>query len=170
MAVDESAPPTWAVRGSYFEACNCEAICPCRRVGGRDGGRSTYGVCQFILSWKIAEGRADELPLDDLAVVMAGWYDDDEAGSPWLVNLYVDERASDDQLEALTGIYLGRAGGTTVRNFAAAIGTVIEVRRAGIELSHEPRRWSYSRRHIRDGPREDAGRSRRFDRLRHTRL
>jgi hypothetical protein len=28
----------WRVSGSYLEACNCEAICPCRRIGGRAGG------------------------------------------------------------------------------------------------------------------------------------
>ena len=24
----------WRIRGAYFESCNCEAICPCRMVGG----------------------------------------------------------------------------------------------------------------------------------------
>jgi hypothetical protein len=33
----------WRVRGSYFEGCNCEAICPCRSVGGRPGGPSSFG-------------------------------------------------------------------------------------------------------------------------------
>jgi hypothetical protein len=94
------------------------------------------------LSWQIRGGRADGLRLDDLAVVMAGWYDDDEPGSPWRVSLYLDERASHQQYAALAAIFLGRAGGTTLRNFAAAIGTVHAVRRAGIELSHVPRRWS----------------------------
>ena len=28
----------WAVSGSYYEVCNCEAICPCRRHGARKGG------------------------------------------------------------------------------------------------------------------------------------
>jgi len=46
------------------------------------------------------------------------------------------------QHAALAGIFLGRAGGTTLRNFAAAIGTVHAVRRARIELSHVPRPWS----------------------------
>ena len=41
----------WAVSGSYYEVCNCEAICPCRRHGARKGGRSTYGTCDFALSW-----------------------------------------------------------------------------------------------------------------------
>jgi hypothetical protein len=142
MTAPVQPPLTWAVGGSYFEACNCEAVCPCRRVGERAGGRSTYGICQFVLSWQISQGRADGLPLDDLAVVMAGWYDDDEPGSPWRVSLYVDERASIQQYDALGAIFAGRAGGTTLRNFAAAISTVHEVRRACIELSHVPRRWS----------------------------
>lgn len=142
MAAEVTLPQVWAVAGSYFEACNCEAICPCRRVGDRAGTRSTHGICQFVLSWQIREGQADELPLDDLGVVVAGWYEDDEPGSPWRVSLYLDERASPQQHDALTGIFTGRAGGTTLRNFAAAISTVHEVRRARIELSHVPRRWS----------------------------
>jgi hypothetical protein len=139
----EVVPPReWAVAGSYFEACNCEAICPCRQVGGRAGGRSSYGICQFALSWQIDRGHAGELRVDDLAVVMAGWYDDDEPGKPWRVSLYLDEQANSEQYAALEAIFLGRAGGGTLRNFAAAIGAVHAVRRARIELSHVPRRWA----------------------------
>ena len=42
MADDALFP--WSIAGSYLEACNCEAICPCRRIGGVSGGRSTFGV------------------------------------------------------------------------------------------------------------------------------
>jgi hypothetical protein len=42
----------WHVRGSYFEACNCEAICPCRSVGGRPGGPRlsimSWSACRFV--------------------------------------------------------------------------------------------------------------------------
>ena len=34
---------SWRIRGSYFESCNCDAICPCRRIDGVPGGRSTHG-------------------------------------------------------------------------------------------------------------------------------
>jgi hypothetical protein len=134
---------SWQVSGSYFEACNCDAICPCRQVGGRPGGRSTHGVCQFALSWQVLSGHADDVRLDDLAVVMAGWYDDDVPDCPWAVSLYIDDRASAAQSDALEDIFLGRAGGGTVQNFAAAIGTVHQVRSARIVLTHEPRRWSF---------------------------
>lgn len=126
----------WTIRGSYYEVCSCEAICPCRRHGMRQGGRSTYGVCDFALSWRILEGHAGDVDLSNIMVVMAGSYTDDEPGSPWRVILYVDEKSKLEQQEALTNIFLGRAGGTTLRNFAGAIGEVYAVRRAHIALRH----------------------------------
>jgi len=135
-----SAAP-WEVRGSYFEACNCEPVCPCRSIGGRPGGRSTEGLCQFALSWHITAGSAPGVDLDGLDVVLAGFYYDDEPGSPWRVVLYVDARADPDQHRWLADIFLGRVGGTTLRNFAAPIGEVHAVRAARIDLDHRPGRW-----------------------------
>lgn len=130
----------WRVAGSYYEVCDCEAICPCRRQGGRVGDRSSYGVCNFALSWQIREGYAGTIGLADLAVVLAGSYNDDEPGKPWRVALYLDQRADPAQQAALGNIFLGRAGGTTLRNFAKAIGEVYAVRTARIALDHTPRR------------------------------
>ena len=128
----------WAISGSYYEVCNCEAICPCRRHGARRGGRSSYGTCDFALSWRVLEGHAGDVDLTDLSVVLAGSYSDDESGAPWRVVLYVDERGGPEQQQALTNIFLGRAGGTTLRNFARAIGEVYAVRPAQIALHHGP--------------------------------
>ncbi len=131
---------SWRVAGSYVEACSCEAVCPCRRVGSRAGGRPTYGTCDFVLGWTVAEGTADGLSLSGLGVVMAGSYDDDEPGSPWRVVLYVDDQAEPAQRAALAAIFLGRAGGDVHRNFAAAIGEVHGIHDAHILITHERRR------------------------------
>jgi hypothetical protein len=61
----------WHLRGSYFESCNCDAICPCRRIGGVAGGRSTHGVCLGALSWLVEAGRFGDTDLDGLGVVLA---------------------------------------------------------------------------------------------------
>lgn len=122
--------------GSYFEACNCEAVCPCRRHGDKTGGRSTYGICDFALSWLITDGEFGDLDLCQRQVVMAGSYDDDETDQPWRVALYIDDNAEPAQHEALTAIFLGRAGGGTLHNFAANIGEVYVVRAATILLTH----------------------------------
>jgi DNA-binding NarL/FixJ family response regulator len=139
---DLTQTTAWGVSGTYFEACNCEAICPCRKQGGmRMNTGSTYGVCDFALSWRIVKGAFAEVDLSDRFVVMAGSYRDDELNRPSRVILYVDERSDDEQFAALTDIFLGRAGGTTFQNFGARIGATYAVRRAAIELDHRPRRW-----------------------------
>jgi hypothetical protein len=102
---------------------------------------SSFGVCDFALSWRIANGHADDVTLDGLCVVMAGTYRDDEPGKPWRVILYADDRSDDQQFAALTDIFLGRAGGTVFTNFAARIGAVYAIRRASIELDHTRRHW-----------------------------
>jgi len=64
------------------------------------------------------------------------------AGSPWRVSPYLDDRASHEQHAALAAIVPGRAGGSTRRNFAAAMGSAHAVWRVRIVLSHVSRRWS----------------------------
>jgi len=105
---------SWRVEGEYLEACNCEAICPCRMIGGVKGGRSTYGECLGLLCWHVVDGAADELDLSGLNVALADRYHDDEPGSPWSIVLYVDEAGDAKQRAALEAIFLGGAGGERV--------------------------------------------------------
>jgi hypothetical protein len=130
---------TWRVAGTYFESCNCDAICPCRRTGGAPGGTSTHGVCDFALSWLIKDGHFGDTPLDGLLAVMVGSFVDRDEVMPWEVALLVDERGSPEARSALADIFLGRAGGTPIANFTLAIGTVRSVRPASIHLDHRRR-------------------------------
>ena len=132
----------WRVRGSYFEACNCEAICPCRSVGGRPGGPSSFGECFGALSWHIHQGHADAIDLSNLQVVMSiRYFDRVQPSTPWEVVLYVDRAADEEQRAAIADIFLGRAGGSVARLYGPAIGQVHVVRSAQITLEHaEPRK------------------------------
>ena len=118
------------IAGTYLEACNCDAICPCRRVDGSAGGRSTHGICFGALSWRIEEGEAAGLDLSGTGAVMTYSYDDDEAGSPWTLVLYVHGP------DELADILLGRFGGEHVRTlpWVRKPTASVEVRRARIEL------------------------------------
>ncbi len=133
---------SWRIRGSYFESCNCEAICPCRKIDGVPGGRSTYGECLGVLSWVIEDGHAGEVSLDGLKVALATRYHDDEAGSPWSFVMYVDADADEAQRGALEAIYTGRLGGDALTHFPWAWkdSNRVAVRSVEIEVSHEPRR------------------------------
>jgi hypothetical protein len=141
----------WQIRGTYFESCNCDPICPCRRIDGLAGGRSTHGVCTGVLSWLIDEGDAAGTDLAGLAVALAIRYDDDEPGSPWTWILYLDEGGSEEQQTALEAIFSGRLGGDALRHFPWAwkASELLAVRRVAIELDHARRRqWLRIRDHV----------------------
>jgi hypothetical protein len=69
------------------------------------------------LSWLVEDGRADDVDLSGLGVVLALRYDDDEPGSPWDHWLFVDERSTGEQRDALEAIFLGRLGGSAADHF-----------------------------------------------------
>lgn len=132
----------WSIGGSYLEACNCDAICPCRRIGGRAGGRSTHGICLGALSWSVQEGSLDGVELAGLGAVLVSRYSDDEPGSPWTFVLFVDERGDERQREALARIFTGREGGTPARQFPWVFkdSDMLGWSAASIEIDHTPGR------------------------------
>lgn len=127
--------------GSYYEACNCEAVCPCRREGDRTGGRSTYDTCDFALSWQIETGQREGRDLSGRSAVLVGSCADDEPGSPWRVSLFIDDEATAAQYDDLADIFLGRAGGHPYRLYASNLVEIGMVQPGTIELTHEPGRW-----------------------------
>lgn len=129
------------MKGSYYEACNCDAVCPCRREGDRQGGHSTYDTCDFALSWKVDDGHFDGRDLSGLSTVIVGSYSDDEPGSPWRVAVLIDETADEARQQDLADIFLGRISGDTQRMYGRMIKEVTMVRTAAIKLVHEPGKW-----------------------------
>jgi hypothetical protein len=127
------------VEGDYLESCNCEAICPCRMIGGVPGGRSTHGECFGLLSWHIESGSAGALDLAGLNVALACRYHDDEPGSPWSLVLYVDERGDEEQRASLEAIFLGGAGGERILRlpWVRKPSSLLRVRPARIEFDGE---------------------------------
>jgi len=131
---------SWRLSGSYLEVCNCDAICPCRRIGGVAGGRSSYGECTGALSWWITEGEVDGVDVSSLAVVLVTRYHDDEPGSPWTWVMHVDERAAANQRALLADVFAGRRGGTPLSQFPWAFkpSHLLAVVPCRIEIDHTP--------------------------------
>jgi hypothetical protein len=64
------------------------------------------------------------------------YFDRTQPSTQWEVVLYIDDRADDSQAEALSSIFLGRAGGTVAAQYGPAIGDVRAIRRARIRVEH----------------------------------
>jgi hypothetical protein len=126
----------YSVSGSYFESCNCDAICPCRMVDGVRGGRSTYGICYGALAWLVEAGQIGEVDVSGLATVLIVRYDDDEPGSPWTIVLHVDATGNESQQAALADVFLGRHEGPQVGvlPWVRKLSHLVDVRPDRIEL------------------------------------
>jgi hypothetical protein len=133
---------SWRITGSYFESCNCDPICPCRRIDGVSGGRSTHGVCMGVLSWLIQEGSSEGVDLAGEPVALALRYSDDEEGSPWTWTLYLSQAAGAEQRDQLEGIFTGRLGGDAETHFPWVWkdSHLLAVRPVAIEVDHTRRR------------------------------
>ncbi|MDK1018524.1 MAG: DUF1326 domain-containing protein [Actinomycetota bacterium] len=127
---------TWSVKGQYFEACNCEAACPCVFLSP-----PTDGNCTVLVGWHIEEGEFEGTTLDGLNVSMAVYSPGHMAEVQWQAALYFDDRASDAQSSALAAIFSGQAGGHPER-LASHIGEVLGAGPASIEFEKNGKRRS----------------------------
>lgn len=135
----------WSLDGSYFETCNCETACPCVFLSP-----PTEDDCTVLLAWHVDEGSFGDVELDDLSVAMAVHSPGHMAEVQWKAALYLDERASAEQRDALTRIFAGKAGGHPER-LSRHIGDVLGVASVPIEYRAEA-----GRRSVRVGDVADA--------------
>ncbi len=119
----------WKVDGTYFEACNCAAACPCVFTSA-----PTEGECTVVLAWHIDKGTFGAATLNGLNVALLAHSPGHMLQTKWKVALYLDERASADQQKALGAIFSGQAGGHLAA-LAPLIGEVLGVKPAPIEFS-----------------------------------
>ena len=127
----------WKVEGDYFEGCNCKSICPCIFLADPDEGE-----CQLTIGWHIQKGYYGSSNLDGLNIVGIFQTPGNMVTGPkWKAALYLDERASKEQAEALGKIFSGQAGGF-LANVSAFIGEVMGVRSTSIQFGVDgKRRW-----------------------------
>lgn len=115
---------TWNLKGSYFEACNCEAACPCVFLSAPSDGE-----CTALVAWHVDQGSFGNVKVDGLNVALAVHSPGHMAEVKWKVALYLDDKANEAQRDALTQIFAGKAGGHPAK-LASHIGEVIGVKTA----------------------------------------
>jgi hypothetical protein len=119
----------WDLKGSYFETCNCEVECPCIFTSD-----PSHGDCTVLATWHIDEGKFNGVSLGGLNVAGVFHSPGNMLKTKWRVALYIDDRASKDQANALTRIFGGQEGGVPGA-LASFIGEVAGVKSARIEYS-----------------------------------
>lgn len=128
---------SWKLEGDYFEGCSCNVVCPCVFLDDPD-----QGECNVTIAWHINKGNYESTSLDNLNVAALFHTPGNMfTGPKWKAALYLDERASKSQADALGKIYSGQAGGF-FGVVAGLIGEVVGVRSVPIKFEIDGKKRS----------------------------
>jgi hypothetical protein len=123
----------WQLSGSYAETCSCELMCPCNL--SFDHG-ATYDYCRATLAFDIQEGEIEGTDIAGLGVVVIIDTPKVMTDGNWKLGMFVDERASDEQMDKLGKVFGGQLGGPMAA-LAGLVGEVVGVERAPIDFQHD---------------------------------
>jgi len=134
----------WYLKGEYFENCNCEVVCRCvvNGVGVlRALPNSEDQSCRVTHAFAIYDGRYGETDLSSLNVVtiMVSPPAVPMATGNWKRAIYIDERVSPEQHEALEAIFTGQAGGHFAL-LSVLVSEVLGVRPAKIDYEKDEKK------------------------------
>jgi hypothetical protein len=117
MAATTTNIPQWKVSGDWFDVCKCAIPCPCLFAQS-----PTYEDCEGVLAYHIKKGNYGDTSLDGFNVLGVSYF----KGNIWAgetkftAGFFFDERANQQQRDALQMIFTGKAGG-----FMAELGKLI---------------------------------------------
>jgi len=125
------------LEGSLLEVCNCNVLCPCWIGEDPDNG-----TCDTVVAYQIDRGSADGVDVSGRILALAAHVPGNILQGNWKVVVYVDDGASEQQLQALVDVWTGKLGGP-VADLAQLVGEVVAVERAPITFKIEEGRGTF---------------------------
>ena len=117
----------YELKGRMAEVCTCHTFCPC--VAGLDPDNR---VCEFSWVFHFDAGTITGIDVTDLNLGIVGRLDGSVVNGTVRAAVFVDERSSEAQHEAMLAAFTGALGGP-LADLASLIGEVVTVERVAIE-------------------------------------
>lgn len=114
----------------FIDTCNCDWGCPCQF-----NAKPTHGNCEGLSAFHIKSGNYGDVKLDRLNMAAAYAWPGAIHEGHGKASFYVDERANEDQFEALGTILTGQAGGGPFEIYTSTLDTFQKPKRARISFS-----------------------------------
>jgi hypothetical protein len=128
----------WNLRGTYFETCSCEVVCPCTASLALP---ADYDRCNVTLVFNITEGDVEGTDVGGLKVAAIADSPKVMSDGNWRLGVFIDAAASDAQAEKLMAVFGGQLGGP-MEALGPLVGENLGVQRAPIEVHEEGLRHS----------------------------
>jgi hypothetical protein len=128
---EERPAMAYEIEGRLLEVCTCNALCPCWVGEDPDGG-----TCDSALAWKIDKGTIEGVDVSDRTLALSVHIPGNVLAGNWRAVVYLDERCTQAQEEALLKVFTGQLGGA-IADLAGLIGEVITVERVPVTFTVE---------------------------------
>lgn len=122
----------------HIESCNCPPNCPCQF-----GGMPTYTSCHFLIGYHIRKGSFGSVKLDGANFVVICMYPGAIHQGNGSVVLFVDERLTEQQADAIVQILSGKHGGMPWEALAGTVTSFEGPIRSKLELTVDGTRSSF---------------------------
>lgn len=122
---------SYQVEGKLLEVCTCNVICPCWVGENADGG-----TCDGSLTWHIEKGNVNGVDVSGLTIAVLAHVPGNILKGNWRAVVYVDDKATPKQQEALLNVWTGKLGGP-IADLSKLIGEVVAVERVPITVMVE---------------------------------
>jgi hypothetical protein len=122
---------TYHLEGRLLEVCNCRVLCPCWIGEDPDNG-----TCDTIVAWHFDKGKVDNVDVSGRTIVCMAHVPGNILQGNWRAAVYVDDKATPQQKDALLKVYTGQLGGP-VGDLVKLIGEVVSVESVPITFDVE---------------------------------
>jgi hypothetical protein len=117
------------LEGRLLEVCNCRVLCPCWI-----GEDPDYGTCDTIVAWHFDKGTVDGVDVAGRTLAMIAHVPGTILQGNWTAAVYLDDKTSPQQEQALLGVYTGQKGGP-IADLAKLVGKVVSVQKVPITFT-----------------------------------
>ncbi len=121
----------YTLEGSILEVCDCKVLCPCWIGEDPDNG-----TCDSIIAYHIDRGSIDGVDVSGLTMAMLAHIPGNVLDGNFRAVAYLDDKASQHQIEALLAAFGGKLGGP-LEDMAKLVGETVAVVPATINFHVE---------------------------------
>jgi len=121
------------MEAEYIQSCNCDYGCPCNF-----NALPTYCSCEALVAYHIRKGHFADTVLDDVIFAWGLWWPKAIHMGDGIGKLYVDRKASPEQVKAIEEITSGRHGGGVFTIFPSTFKETLPTAITDITFHYDP--------------------------------
>ena len=116
----------YTLEGRILEVCDCDVLCPCWIGEDPDNG-----TCDSVIAYHVDKGNIGDVDVSGLTMAMVAHIPGNVLNGNFRTMIFVDDRASAEQEQALLTAFAGKLGGP-LEDLSKLVGEMVGVERAPI--------------------------------------